>query len=299
MTPWPAAGSGCGRPCPPAPMASRGCSVRCLAGGACVTAEQLKVGHQRHLAAGLPARLLGTVKGDRLVVAPLEGEAFVDLAADAVAATWRDHLPSAFGTGGAQAPAPPPHIGTSTGGAVRRRAPFRGDRLPRCRSGGRGPIRSRNTTTTCAPTCARRSVGQRAGRARSRSSKRAKSRLNDAKVAACSIAIAAGAPRRGRDRLRPRHARRVVRGGRGAPHQVPHTEVVRLSETTTHTNTNTSSSGVGTVNTRRLVSRAAGTDSHTVNGTQNGSSHRLVSSRKPLATFAVGDGRRDGPRARR
>jgi len=68
----------------------------------CVTPEQLEVVHQRHLDAGVPAHFLGTVEGDRLVVAPSDGDPVVDLAADAVAATWRDRLPAAFGSGTTQ-----------------------------------------------------------------------------------------------------------------------------------------------------------------------------------------------------
>ena len=54
------------------------------------------------LDAGVPAHFLGTVEGDRLVVAPSDGDPVVDLAADAVAATWRDRLPAAFGAGTTQ-----------------------------------------------------------------------------------------------------------------------------------------------------------------------------------------------------
>jgi phosphoribosylformylglycinamidine synthase len=68
----------------------------------CVTPEQLTEVHQRHLDAGVPAHFLGTVEGDRLVVAPSGGEPVVDLAADTVAATWRDRLPAAFGAGTTQ-----------------------------------------------------------------------------------------------------------------------------------------------------------------------------------------------------
>ena len=68
----------------------------------CVTPEQLKVVHQRHLDSGVPARFLGTVEGDRLRIAPQDGEPLVDLAADTVTATWRDRLPAAFGAGTTQ-----------------------------------------------------------------------------------------------------------------------------------------------------------------------------------------------------
>ena len=60
----------------------------------CVAPDQLAEVHRRHVDAGVPATLLGTAGGDRLVV-----EGLLDLAlADAVAA-WRDKLPAALAGG--------------------------------------------------------------------------------------------------------------------------------------------------------------------------------------------------------
>ncbi len=68
----------------------------------CVTAEQLKEVHRRHLDADVPARLLGSVDGDRLRVVAAEGTAVLDLGVDEVTAAWRNRLPDAFAAGTTQ-----------------------------------------------------------------------------------------------------------------------------------------------------------------------------------------------------
>ena len=68
----------------------------------CVTPEQLGEVHRRHVEADVPARLLGSVAGDRLVVGPRDGNPLVDLAVDDVVATWTSRLPDAFGAGTTQ-----------------------------------------------------------------------------------------------------------------------------------------------------------------------------------------------------
>jgi phosphoribosylformylglycinamidine synthase subunit PurL len=58
--------------------------------------------HRRHVAAGVPAAIVGDAGGDRLVVEGLAGGANVDLAVVDVTAAWRGALPSLLGHGTAQ-----------------------------------------------------------------------------------------------------------------------------------------------------------------------------------------------------
>ncbi|MBS1848575.1 MAG: phosphoribosylformylglycinamidine synthase subunit PurL [Actinobacteria bacterium] len=68
----------------------------------CVSAEQLKVVHRRHLDAGVPARFLGSVTGERLAVTAVDGGCVIDLGVDEVRSRWRDRLADAFANGTAQ-----------------------------------------------------------------------------------------------------------------------------------------------------------------------------------------------------
>ena len=53
--------------------------------------------HRRHVDAGVPATLLGTAGGDRLLV-----DGLLDVALDRATAAWRDALPSTLGHGTVQ-----------------------------------------------------------------------------------------------------------------------------------------------------------------------------------------------------
>lgn len=68
----------------------------------CVTPDQLGAVHQRHLDCGVPARFLGTVGGDRLVIGEADQEPRIDVTVDALANAWSQTLPDAFGAGTTQ-----------------------------------------------------------------------------------------------------------------------------------------------------------------------------------------------------
>ena len=67
----------------------------------CVAADQVAEVHRRHVAAGVPARLVGRVEGDRLMVTA-DGAPLVDLAAADVVARWKGALPEQLASGTTQ-----------------------------------------------------------------------------------------------------------------------------------------------------------------------------------------------------